>query len=178
VGRVILARNPSSGALPTLLVRGLGTSCAPGCDASDARELFFASDEAVAELGGLTVDLCCWDVATFLAFAVPVALVRLADRLGAELALATEAVVCAVAAAGKRTGFVGDRGCVLLVGDVGDVPLLTPLLVGTESDAFGLLDCVVFDPAGGRDLRAGFGKVGDWTEAFEVVSPDTSAAAD
>jgi hypothetical protein len=169
VGRVILARNPSSGALPTLLVRDLGKSCAPGCDASDALELFFASN------------LLCCDVAAFLALAVAVVLARLAGRLGPVLALATEAVVCAVAAAGRRAGLVGDRGRVLLVGDVGDVgdvSFLTPLLVGAESDAFGLLDCVVFGPASGRDLRAGFGKVGDRIEVFEVIFPDSSAVAD
>jgi hypothetical protein len=171
VGRVILARNPSSGTLPTLLVRDLGKSCPPDCDTSDALELFFANDEAAADL------LCC-DVATFLALAVAVVLVRLAGRLGPVLALATEAVVCAVAAAGRRAGFVGDRGRVLLVGDVGDVSFLTPLLVGTESNSFGLLDCVVFGPAGGRDLRAGFGKVGDRIEGFEVIFPDSSAVVD
>jgi hypothetical protein len=175
VGRVILARNPSSGTLPTLLVRDLGKSCPPACDTSDALELFFANDEVVA---GLAVDLLCCDVATFLALAVAVVLVRLAGRLGPVLALATEAVVCAVAAAGRRAGFVGDRGRVLLVRDVGDVSLLMPLLIGTESDAFGLLDCVVLGPAGGRDLRAGFGKVGDRTEVFEVIFPDSSAVAD
>jgi hypothetical protein len=52
------------------------------------------------------------------------------------------------------------------------------LLVGTESNAFGLLDCVVLGPAGGRDLRAGFGKVGDRIEAFEVIFPGSSALAD
>jgi len=178
VGRVILARNPSSGALPTLLVRDLGKSCAPDCDARDALELFFASNEVVAELGGLAVDLLCCDVAAFLALVVAVGLARLAGRLGPVLALATEAVVCAVAAAGRRAGLVGDRGRILLVGDVGDVSFLTPLLVGTESDAFGLLDCVVFGPAGGRDLRAGFGKVGDRIGVFEVIFPDSSAVAD
>jgi hypothetical protein len=178
VGRVILARNPSSGALPTLLVLGLGKSCPPDCDASDALELFFANDEAVAELGGLAVDLLCCDVATFLALAVAVGLARLAGRFGPVLALATEAVVCAVAAAGRRAGLVGDRGRVPLVGDIGDVSFLTPLLVGTESDAFGLLDCVAFGPAGGRDLRTGFGKVGDRTEVFEAIFPDSSAVAD
>jgi hypothetical protein len=175
VGRVILARNPSSGTLPTLLVRDLGKSCPPACDASDALELFFANDEVVA---GLAVDLLCCDVATFLALAVAVVLVRLAGRLGPVLVLATEAVVCAVAAAGRRAGFVGDRGRVLLVGDIGDVSFLTPLLIGTESVAFGLLDCVVFGPAGGRDLRAGFGNVGDWTGVFEVIFPDSSAVVD
>ena len=178
MGRVILARNPSSGALPTLLVRDLGISCALDCDASDALELFFASDEVVAELGGLAVDLLCCDIATFLVLAVTVVLARLVGRLGPVLALATEAVVCAVAAAGRRAGLVGDRGRVLLVGDVGDISSLTPLLVGTESDAFGLLDCVVLGPAGGRDLRAGFGKVGDRIEIFESVFSDSSAVAD
>ena len=178
MGRVILARNPSSGALPTLLVRDLGKSCAPDCDARDALELFFASNEVVAELGGLAVDLLCCDVAAFLALVVAVGLARLAGRLGPVLALATEAVVCAVAAAGRRAGLVGDRGRILLVGDVGDVSFLTPLLVGTESDAFGLLDCVVFGPAGGRDLRAGFGWVGDRIEVFEVIFPGSSVVVD
>jgi hypothetical protein len=161
-----------------LLVRDLGISCALDCDASDALELFFASDEVVAGLGGLAVDLSCCDVATFFALAVAAVLARLAGRLGPVLVLATEAVVCAVAAAGRRAGLVGDRGRVLLVGDVGDVSSLTPLLVGTESDAFGLLDCVVLGPAGGRDLRAGFGKVGDRIEGFEVIFPDSSAVVD
>jgi len=142
VGRVILARNPSSGALPTLLVRDLGKSCAPGCDASDALELFFASNEAVAELGGLAVDLLCCDVAAFLALAVAVVLARLAGRLGPVLALATEAVVCAVAAAGRRAGLVGDRGRALLVGDVGDVSFLTPLLVQADETLIQYVICI------------------------------------
>jgi hypothetical protein len=159
-----------------LLVRDLGMSWPPGCDARDALEVFFASDEAVAEFGCLAADLLCCDVATFRAVAVAVVLARLAGRLATELVLATEAVVGAVAAAGRRTGLVGDRGRALVLGEVGDVSL-TPLLVGTASGTFGLPDCVAFGPADGKDLRSGFGKVGDRRDVFEVIFPDSSVVA-
>ena len=41
----------------TMLVRDLGRSLLPACDANDAREGFFASEAAVAGLGGLATDL-------------------------------------------------------------------------------------------------------------------------
>lgn len=162
----------------TLLVLDFGMSCPPVCDASDGLEVFFANDETVAELGGFAVDLVWCDVATFLPLAAAVVLARLAGRLETELALATDAVVGAVAAAGRRAGLVGDRGRALALGEVGDVSFLTPLLAGTESEAFVLLDCVAFDPAGGRDFRSGLGKVGDRREGFEAIFPGSSAVTD
>lgn len=104
-------------------------------------------------------------------------LARLAGRSATELALATEAAVGAVAAAGRRAGLVGDRGRTLLFGEVGDRSFLTPLLGGTASDAFGLVDCAAFGPADATDLRSGFGKVGDRRDVFEVVFADSSVLA-
>ena len=46
VGRVILAKKLSAGALPAMLVRDFGLSCAPGCDTRDAREVFVAREPA------------------------------------------------------------------------------------------------------------------------------------
>jgi hypothetical protein len=160
-----------------LLVRDFGRSWLPGCEASDALEVFFASDATVVALGGLPVDLLYCDVAIFLAFVVPVVLARLAGRSATELALATEAAVGTVAAAGRRPDLVGDRGRTLLLGEVGDRSFRTPLLVGTASEAFGLLDCATFGPEGAKDLRSGFGKDGDRRVVFEVVFPASSVLA-
>jgi hypothetical protein len=163
--------------LATLLVRDFGRSWLPGCEASDALEAFFASDATVVAWGGLAVDLLYCDVAIFLAFVVPAVLARLAGRSATELALATEAVVGAVAAAGRRADLVGDRGRTLLLGEVGDRSFRTPLLVGTASEAFGLLDCATFGPDGAKDLRSGLGKDGDRRVVFEVVFPASCVLA-
>ena len=104
-------------------------------------------------------------------------LARLAGRLGAELTLATEAVVGAVAAAGRRAGLVGDRGRALLLGEVGDMSFLTPLLFGTASEAFVLIGLVAFGPAVAKGLCSGFGKVGDRRGVFEVVFSDSLVGA-
>jgi hypothetical protein len=178
VGRVILARKPSAGALCTLLVRGLWASGPPCCDANDALELFFASDEAVVEVGGLAVGLWGCDVPTILALAVAVVLARLAGRLGPVLALATEAVVGAIAPAGRRAGFVGDRGWTLLLGEVGDCSFFMPLLVGCASEAFDLVDCGAFGFVGGRELRSDFGSVGDRRDVFDIDLPESSGGAE
>jgi hypothetical protein len=176
VGLVILARNPSAGALATLLVRDFGMSWPPGCDANDALEVFFASVEAVGAMGGLAADLLFCDAVTFLTFSVAVVLTRLAGRSETEFDLATEAAVGAVAAAGRRAGHVGDRGRALLFGEVGDTFFLTLLLVGTASEAFVLLARVGLGAAVAKEWRSDFGKVGDRRERFEFVIPDSSVA--
>jgi len=42
-----------------VLAREAGLSCAPDCEASDARDGFLARDEVVAVLGALAVGLLC-----------------------------------------------------------------------------------------------------------------------
>ena len=151
-----------------MLVRDFGVSWLPGCDASDALEVFFASDATVAAFGGLAVDLLCCDGAIFLALAVPIVLARLAGRSAAELVLAAEAAVGAVAAAERRAGLVGDRGRTLVLGEVGDRAFLT------ASEDLGLVDCAAFGTTGAKELCPGFGNVGDRGEVFAVVFPGSA----
>lgn len=66
----------------------------------------------------------------------------------------------------------------MLWGEVGDISFSTPLLVGTPSEALVSTGCVAFGLAGGKDLRSGFGRVGDRVDVFEVAFPDASAVAD
>lgn len=172
VGLVILARNPSSGAFATLLVRDFGTSWPPGCDASDAREVFFASVAAVVEVGSLAANLLLCGITAFRALVAAAVSARLAGRSDTELAFATEAAVGAVAAAGRRAGLVGDHGRGLLLGEVGVLSFFTPLLGGTASEAFVFIGCVTFDAAVvAADLRSGLGKAGERITGFEVVFP-------
>ena len=77
MGRVILAKKPSAGALPAVLTRDFGLSCVPDCDARDARDVLAARDEAVAVLCGLAADLLGSVEEAFFAGADALRLIRL-----------------------------------------------------------------------------------------------------
>lgn len=137
-------------------MRDLGLSCVPDCDTSDARDVFFASDDAVAPTGGLTTGLLGCVVGIFFNGAFEVMLVRLEDWWSPSVAFAAEALVAAIAAAGKRVGRVGERGRGLLLGGVGVgvASFLTPLLVGISAVDAVLLSRVDFVDTGGTCARA------------------------
>jgi hypothetical protein len=150
VGRIILAKKPSSGLLVCTLTRDLGLSCLSCPFASEAREGFFVSVEAVEETlaRGCRIDN---DDAFF------VTDLRKSGSVGERcVSLAADEAVLAVAAAGSLEGLVGDLGLVTLgdlviLGDAGVFSFLVASLVDftfvsvSNLGAGGALSCFTAD---------------------------------
>ena len=92
------------------------------------------------------------------------------------LVLAAEALVGAIAAAGRRTGRVGERGRGLLSGEVFVASFFTPLDFEASPETLGLLSGVDFVAVDASEARGGLGCVGDFWLAlvtFLVAPFDT-----
>lgn len=129
VGRIILAKKPSSGLLACTLTRDLGRSCLSCPFANEAREGFFASVEVVEEtlVRGCRIDNEDGFFVTDL---------RKSGSVGERcVSLAADDAVLAVAAAGSLRGLVGDLclvtwGDLLILGDAGVFSFLVASFVG------------------------------------------------
>ena len=76
--------------------------------------------------------------------------------------MAADALVAAVAAAGRRVGRVGDRGRTLVSGELFVASFLTPLVFGTLLDTLGLLSRVGLITADASEARGGLLCDGDF----------------